>query len=96
MHISNILKDKELDEKSVVKDYLTTAADGKEYNVTFYSLEMVLGIGFRVRSKRGTQFRIWANHHLKEYMIKVQAWIELHNVKGDVLQIISLYANQSF
>ncbi len=70
MHISNILKDKELDEKSVVKDYLTTAADGKDYNVTFYSLEMVLAIGFRVRSKRGTQFRIWANHHLKEYMVK--------------------------
>ena len=70
MHISNILKDKELDKKTVVKDYLTTAADGKEYNVTFYSLEMVLAIGFRVRSKRGTQFRIWANHNLKEYMIK--------------------------
>jgi hypothetical protein len=70
MHISNILKDKELDEISVVKDYLTTAADGKDYHVTFYSLEMVLAIGFRVRSKRGTQFRIWANHHLKEYMVK--------------------------
>jgi hypothetical protein len=70
MHISNILKDKELDKKTVVKDYLTTAADGKEYNVTFYSLEMVLAIGFRVRSKRGTQFRIWANHNLKEYVIK--------------------------
>ena len=70
MHISNILKDKELDNNSVIKDYLTTAADGKEYNVTFYSLEMVLAIGFRVRSKRGTQFRIWANHNLKEYMIK--------------------------
>ncbi|MBE9484158.1 MAG: virulence RhuM family protein, partial [Bacteroidetes bacterium] len=70
MHISNILKEKELSENSVVKDYLTTAADGKDYKVTFYSLEMVLAIGFRVRSKRGTQFRIWANHHLKEYMVK--------------------------
>ncbi len=70
MHISNILKEKELDENSVVKEYLTTAADGKDYHVTFYSLEMVLAIGFRVRSKRGTQFRIWANHHLKEYMVK--------------------------
>jgi hypothetical protein len=70
MHISNILKDKELDINSVIKDYLTTASDGKEYNVTFYSLEMVLAIGFRVRSKRGTQFRIWANRNLKEYMIK--------------------------
>mgnify|MGYP003304066020 CR=1 FL=1 len=70
MHISNILKDGELQQNSVVKEYLTTASDGKEYNVTFYSLDMILAIGFRVRSKRGTQFRIWANRHLKEYMIK--------------------------
>lgn len=70
MHISNILKDKELDKSSVVKHYLTTAADGKNYEVVFYSLDMILAIGFRVRSKRGTQFRIWANKNLKEYMIK--------------------------
>ena len=70
MHISNILKDRELQSDSVIKDYLTTASDGKEYNVTFYALDMILAIGFRVRSKRGTQFRIWANQNLKEYMIK--------------------------
>lgn len=70
MHISNILKEGELQQDSVIKEYLTTASDGKNYNVTFYSLEMVLAIGFRVRSKRGTQFRIWANHNLKEYMVK--------------------------
>jgi hypothetical protein len=70
MHISNILKERELDENSVVKDYLTTADDGKEYKVTFYSLDMILAIGFRVRSKRGTQFRVWANRNLKEYMVK--------------------------
>lgn len=70
MHISNILKDKELNEISVVKDYLTTAADGKKYNVSYYALDMVLAVGFRVRSKRGTQFRIWANRNLKEYMVK--------------------------
>ena len=69
-HIANILKEGELQEYSVVKNYFTTAVDGKEYNVTFYSLEMILAIGFRVRSKRGTQFRIWANQNLKEYMIK--------------------------
>ncbi len=69
-HIASILKDKELVENSVVKNYFTTAADGKEYNVTFYSLDMILAIGFRVRSKRGTQFRIWANNTLKEYMVK--------------------------
>ena len=70
MHISNILKEGELEPNSVVKDSLTTAADGKKYNVTFYALDMVLAIGFRVRSKRGTQFRIWANRILKEYMVK--------------------------
>ena len=69
-HIINVLVEKELEENSVVKNYLTTAEDGKDYNVTFYSLDMILAIGFRVRSKRGTQFRIWANKHLKEYLIK--------------------------
>jgi hypothetical protein len=69
-HINNILKENELEEKSVVKNYLTTASDGKKYNVTFFSLSMILAIGFRVRSKRGTQFRIWANQNLREYMIK--------------------------
>jgi hypothetical protein len=70
LHIINILKENELEEDSVIKEYLTTASDGKKYNVTFYSLDMILAIGFRVRSKRGTQFRIWANRNLKEYMVK--------------------------
>lgn len=70
MHVSNILKDKELLADSVVKDYLTTASDGKKYKVTFYALAMILAIGFRVRSKRGIQFRQWANQNLQEYMIK--------------------------
>jgi len=69
-HIANILEEKELDADSVVKNYFTTAADDKQYAVMFYSLEMILAIGFRVRSKRGTQFRIWANQNLKDYMIK--------------------------
>jgi hypothetical protein len=70
MHISNILKDNELEAISVIKDYLTTALDGKNYTVTFYALEMILAIGFRVRSKRGTQFRQWANRNLAAYMVK--------------------------
>lgn len=69
-HIKKILEEKELQENSVVKNYFTTAADGKKYEVTFYSLAMILAIGFRVRSKRGTQFRIWANQNLREYMVK--------------------------
>ena len=69
-HISSILQDKELDTNSVVKNYFTTASDGKEYNVAFYSLEMILAIGFRIRSKRGVQFRQWANRNLSEYLRK--------------------------
>ena len=69
-HIINILDDKELNKDSVVKKFFTTASDGKNYEVTFYSLEMILAIGFRVRSKRGIQFRQWANQHLKEFMVK--------------------------
>jgi len=69
-HVSNILKEKELEENSVVKDYLTTAVDGKEYSVSYYALAMILAIGFRVRGRRGTQFRQWANQHLQEYMRK--------------------------
>ncbi len=69
-HIQNILNDNELHHDSVVKNYFTTAQDGKQYEVTFYALDMILSIGFRVRSKRGTQFRIWANRNLKSYMIK--------------------------
>jgi hypothetical protein len=70
IHISNVLKEGELSADSVVKDYLITAADGKNYKVTFYALPMILAIGFRVRSKRGTQFRIWANRNLREYVVK--------------------------
>ena len=54
-HIINILKDKELDENSVIKDYLITASDGKKYNVICYSLEMILAIGYSVRNRRGVQ-----------------------------------------
>ena len=70
MHIANILKEKELYRDSVVKEFLTTAADGKNYNVVFYSLEMIIAVGYRVRGKRGTQFRQWATEHLTEYLVK--------------------------
>ena len=69
-HIANILKERELEELSVVKHFLTTAADGKNYNVVFYSLEMIIAVGYRVRGIRGTQFRQWATEHLTEYLVK--------------------------
>ncbi|MGV6988157.1 virulence RhuM family protein [Testudinibacter sp. P80/BLE/0925] len=70
LHIKNILEDKELNEFSVIKDYLITATDGKQYKVKHYALEMILAVGFRVRSSRGVQFRRWANQHLQSYLQK--------------------------
>ncbi len=70
LHIRNILSDSELQEEAVVKDYLTTAADGKAYRTKHYNLDMILAIGYRVRSSRGTQFRRWATKTLREYLVK--------------------------
>ena len=69
-HIKAIFDEGELDHSSVVRNYRTTANDGKSYNVDFYSLDMIIAIGFRVRSKTGTKFRIWAKDKLKEYITK--------------------------
>jgi len=69
-HVGKILNDKELKENSVVKNYFTTAVDGKDYEVSFYALEMILAIGYRVRSSRGVQFRQWATRNLATYMRK--------------------------
>ena len=70
LHIRNIFDDRELEEGSVVKEYLTTASDGKKYRTKFFNLDMILAIGYRVRSHRGTQFRRWATERLREYLIK--------------------------
>ena len=69
-NIAGVLKDNELDKDAVVKYYLTTASDGRNYKVLFYSLEMILAIGYRVRGVRGVQFRQWATQHLSEYLVK--------------------------
>jgi len=69
-HISNILKENELSENSVVRDFRTTASDGKRYSVAHYALPMILAVGFRVGGTRGTRFRQWANRHLHDYMVK--------------------------
>ena len=70
LHANNCFKEGELDKDSVVKDFLTTAADGKPYNTHYYNLDVIISVGYRVKSLRGTQFRIWANGVLKEYLIK--------------------------
>ena len=69
-HVRNILEESELSEISVVKNYFTTAADGKQYQTKHYNLDMVLAIGYRVRSPRGTQFRRWATRTLREFLVK--------------------------
>lgn len=67
-HIRNIFRENELEENSVVRKFRTTAEDGKSYNVKHYNLDVVISVGYRVKSQRGTQFRIWATRRLKEYL----------------------------
>ena len=69
-HIKNIFEEGELQRISVVANFATTAADGKTYNVDYYNLDVIISVGYRVKSHRGTQFRIWAMGIIKEYMKK--------------------------
>ena len=69
-HLNNIFKENELNKDSVVKDFLTTASDGKNYNVLHYNLDAIIAVGYRINSKKATEFRIWATKVLKEYMTK--------------------------
>jgi hypothetical protein len=70
MHIRNLFAEAELQASSVVKESLTTAADGKNYRTSFYNLDVIISVGYRVKSLRGTQFRIWATQRLREYIVK--------------------------
>lgn len=70
LHINNIFKEGELQRTSVVKEYLTTASDGKRYRTKYYSLDVIISVGYRVKSLRGTQFRQWANKVLKQYLLR--------------------------
>lgn len=69
-HVKNVLEDGELEEKSVVAFFATTASDSKTYSVAYYNLDMIISVGYRVHSYRGVQFRIWATKVLKEYIVK--------------------------
>ena len=70
LHIANIYKEGELDRKSVVKEYLTTASDGKCYKTKWFNLDVIISVGYRIKSIQGTRFRQWALNILKEYMLK--------------------------
>ena len=69
LHTHNIFKEKELSQKQVVKDSLTTASDGKQYKTRYYNLDVVISIGYRIKSKRGTDFRIWATNTLRQFIV---------------------------
>ena len=70
LHLKNIFRENELDEKSVVEDSSITASDGKKYKTKIYNLDAIIAVGYRVNSKKATEFRIWATKVLKEYMVK--------------------------
>lgn len=69
-HIKNVFEEGELREDSVVKNFFTTAADGKNYNTAYYNLDVIISVGYRVKSQIATQFRIWATQRLREYIVK--------------------------
>ncbi len=70
LHVNNCFKEKELKPSSVVKESLTTASDGKRYKTKHYNLDVIISVGYRVKSVRGTQFRQWATQRLKDYLIE--------------------------
>ena len=95
LHINNIFKDGELVHNSVVKEYLTTALDGKTYKTKFYNLDVIISVGYRVKSIRGTQFRIWANSILKDYLVKgyaINQKVKLEQLE-DLKKTIKLLSN---
>jgi len=82
IHIKNMFNEGELSKNSVVKDSFTTANDGNRYKTIFYNLDVIISVGYRVKSHRGTQFRIWATQRLKEYLIKGFALDDTRLKKG--------------
>lgn len=104
LHISSIFKERELEENSVCKDSLLTAKDGKRYNTRLYNLDVIVSVGYRVKSRRGTQFRIWANKVLRDYLLKgyainqkierIESKLIEHDQKFDLLIKSSLLPNE--
>jgi len=104
LHISNIFKELELEQVSVSKESLLTAQDGKNYKTKFYNLDVIISVGYRVKSLRGTQFRIWANRVLKDYLLKgyvlnkrvdrIETKLLEHDQKFDLLIKTNLTPNE--
>ena len=94
LHINNCFKEGELDKDLVVKDFLTTAADGKNYKTKYYNLDVIISVGYRVKSKRGVEFRKWANSVLKQYILQGYA-VNNNRIAqlGEVIQIMKRTQN---
>ena len=75
-HVRNIFKEGELEKESVWAKFAYTATDGKVYNVDYYNLDVIISVGYRVKSKRGTQFRIWATGEYKKYKARTLSTVE--------------------
>lgn len=89
LHIRNIFAENELHEDSVVKESLTTAADGKNYATKFYNLDVIISVGYRVKSQRGTQFRMWTTQRLREYdRYRVLVDAQPHAVDTDFEKVV--------
>lgn len=94
LHINNCFKEGELEKDSVIKDFLTTAADGKRYKTKYYNLDVIISVGYRVKSKRGVEFRKWANSVLKQYILQGYA-VNNNRIAqlGEVVQIMKRTQN---
>jgi hypothetical protein len=110
LHIRNLFREEELVEKAVVKESLTTAADGKSYRTKYYNLDVIISVGYRVKSPRGTNFRQWATQVLRQYLVQgyvlneqrlresarqLAALKRLVQLQGEVATNQELTANQS-
>ena len=89
-HINNAMKEELDGHSSVVANFATTASDGKTYKVDYYSLDVIISVGYRVKSKRGVEFRRWANSVLKQYVLKGYA-VNDNRIKqlGEVIRIMN-------
>ncbi|MCK9453412.1 MAG: virulence RhuM family protein [Bacteroidales bacterium] len=97
LHINNCFKEGELESNSVVKDSLTTAKDGKKYKTKYYNLDVIISVGYRVKSKQGTQFRIWATHVLRDYLLKGYALNQrMNRIENTVEQLADKVNGISF
>lgn len=96
LHIRNLFREEELQEEAVVKESLTTGSDGKRYRVKFYNLDVIISVGYRVKSPRGTQFRIWATSVLKDHLVKGYTLNQNHLAEkglGEARQMLELLSS---